>query len=143
MYAWNFFCFLCEMRRIFTILQKWFLTTLLFSIQFWYPNCLKEPNPSSEIWIRPMNLLTYESKAENTKFWWHPKTISSWLWFKIRLSLWRANRKKRLSKRPMQYIPLSMPSLPSVYWYKSLGKSRFWKKYTLNSCLTFSDFFPF
>ena len=51
--------------------------------------------------------------------------------------------KKRLSKRPMQYIPLSMPSLPSVYWYKSLGKSRFWKKYTLNSCLTFFDFFLF
>ena len=113
MYAWNFFCFLCEMRRIFTILQKWFLTTLLFSIQFWYPNCLKEPNPSSEIWIRLMNLLTYESKAENTKFWWHPKTISSWLWFKIRLSLWKANRKKGFRKGHR-----------CLYWYRSLGISR-------------------
>ena len=94
--------------------------TLLFSIQFWYPNCLKEPNPSSEIWIRLMNLLTYESKAENTKFWWHPKTISSWLWFKIRLSLWKASRKKGVRKGQACHRCL--------YWDRSLGKSVFLKE---------------
>ena len=134
MYAWNFFCFLCEMRRIFTILQKWFLTTLLyfsvfsFDIPIVWKSQIHRQRFGSGQWtdlFTNQKPKTRDFSGTRRRFHLDCGSKSAWA-FEGRIE-------KKAFEKAKHAIVVSIETDP-------LGNQCFWKKYTLNSCLTFLSF---